>query len=108
MTKKTFDETENRPNQKSHQKQIKPSLMTKTETTVLIFLKFKFQKPADCILDFTIDLIKNLGYTAKPTESLIFSPLSVYATLSLARLGATGSTKEEIGRVLRNPEDSDK
>lgn len=80
----------------------------KERNNIHIFLKFMFQKAADCILDFTIDLIKNLGYTAKPTESLIFSPLSVYATLSLARLGATGSTKEEIGRVLKNTEDSDK
>lgn len=57
------------------------------------------------ILSLSVDLIKNLHHAAKD-ENVIFSPLGIYAALSLAYLGAGGSTLDEIGKILKSPTDN--
>lgn len=57
------------------------------------------------ILSLSVDLVQKLHHATKD-ENLILSPLCIYAALSMVYLGADGSTRDEIGKVLGSPTDN--
>lgn len=65
-------------------------------------ISLDFQSPADIsasINDFGFKFFKQVLEEA-PEDNVVFSPLSIAATLSLLHIGAAGETRTEIGQVL--------